>query len=87
MIPTLLLAGLVVGAFVHDGLSFGRSIVAGVAVSLLWGVGVGVGNRSVTTFLGGTALAFANVSVGAAVTALTRTLLRLTLGGNSTPTR
>lgn len=84
MIPTLLLVGLVVGAFVHDRPSSGRSVVVAVAVSLLWGVGVGVSNRSPATFVGGTGLAFANVVIGAVVAALALAFLRLTARGGST---
>ncbi len=80
MIPTLLLVGLVVGAFVHDWASLGRSTVAGIVVSILWGVGVGA-------IFGGTAFALANVLVGAAIATATRSLLRLTLAGVRTRMR
>jgi hypothetical protein len=65
MIPTLILVGLVLGAFVHGRESFASCSVLGVVISLLWGVGVA--DASVSTFVGATALAVVNLLVGAAV--------------------
>ncbi len=66
MIPTLLLVGLVIGLFVHDRTSLVRSSLLGLTAALLWGLGVGVANGSIKTFVGGTVLALANLLVGAA---------------------
>lgn len=76
MIPTLLLVGLVVGAFVHDRASLVRSATIGAAVSVLWGVGVGVADGSIATFLGGVAFAVANVVAGTVLSASVRRLAR-----------
>jgi hypothetical protein len=77
VIPTLLLVGFAVGILVHDRVSLRRSIAVGAAVSVLWGVVVGVADASTTTAVGGTALGLANVVVGAAVGKAVRTTWRV----------
>ena len=56
MIPSLLLVALVLGTLIHDRASLRRSVAVGAAISLFWGVVVGVGDASATTAAGGTAL-------------------------------
>ena len=86
LIPTLLLVGLVGGAFVHDRATVVRSAVVGTVVSLLWGVGVGVADGSTETFVSGAALALANVLVGTALSACVRRVASLSVGErHSTP--
>jgi len=84
VIPTLLLVGLVVGAFVHDRASLVRSAAVDAAVSVLWGVGVGLANGSIATFFGGVVLAVANVVVGTTVSASVRTLASAAVGTRHT---
>jgi hypothetical protein len=67
VIPTLLLVGLGVGVLIHDPASLRRSLAVAAALSLLWGVVVGVAAANALTAVGGTALGLANVVVGAAV--------------------
>ena len=67
MIPTLLIVGLAFGTSIHDRSSLMRAIPFGAAVSVLWGVIVGVGSASALTTLEGTAWGLANFVVGAAV--------------------
>lgn len=86
MIPTLLLLGLVMGAFVHDRRSLVRTSVLGMTAAVLWGVGVGVMDGSVKTFLGGSVLALANLLVGAAISTSLRNISRLVAGKRRTPT-
>ena len=80
MIPTLLLVGLVVGAFVHDRATVMRAAVIGAVISLLWGVGVGVADDSIETVVGGTVVALANVLVGTALSVCVRRLASLFVG-------
>jgi hypothetical protein len=87
MIPTLLLVGLVIGLFVHDRTSLVRSSLLGLTAALLWGLGVGVANGSIKTFVGGTVLALANLLVGAAFPASLRNIWRLFAGKRHTTTR
>jgi hypothetical protein len=87
MIPTLLLVSLVVGLFVHDRTSIVRSSLLGLTAALLWGLGVGVANGSINTFVGGAVLALANVVVGAAFPAALRNIWRLFAGKPHTMTR
>jgi hypothetical protein len=63
----MLLAGLGVGAMVHDRRSLGRSLLLGAGASLLWGIVVAFAASSLVVVLGGTALAVINVAVGALV--------------------
>lgn len=67
MIPTMLLAGVGVGALVHDGRSLTRSLMLGAVASLLWGILVGIDASSLIVAAGGTALAVINVAVGALI--------------------
>jgi hypothetical protein len=76
VIPTMLLAGLVVGALVHDDDSLRRSVALGVVASVLWGIIVGVGASSVTTALAGALLGMANTAVGALIGGAIRALCR-----------
>lgn len=80
MIPTLLLVGLVIGAFIHDRTSLLRSAAIGAAASTCWGIGVGMSNGSIATFVGGVALALANVLVGSALSGCLRGLGRQAVG-------
>jgi hypothetical protein len=80
VIPTLLLVGLVVGAFVHDRISLVRCAGIGIAASTLWGIGVGVAEASIATFFAGAALALANVLAGTALSACLRSVGSLALG-------
>ncbi len=80
MIPTLLLVGLVVGAFVRDRATVVRSAVIGAVVSLLWGVGVGVADGSIETFVGGAVVALANVLAGISLSAGVRRVATLSVG-------
>ena len=83
MIPTVLLIGMAIGAFVHDRATFVRSAVIGAVVSVLWGVVVGVADGSVATFVGGAALALAIVFVGSDLSACVRRVASLFVGGHS----
>jgi predicted Co/Zn/Cd cation transporter (cation efflux family) len=85
VIPTLLLVGLVVGAFVHDRASLVRSAIIGATVSVLWGLGVGVANGSVVTFFGGVAFALANVLAGTVLSAGVRSIASRTVATPRTP--
>jgi hypothetical protein len=67
VIPTLVLVGLALGVLIHDGASLRRSIAVGAAVSVLWGVAVGVAAANALTTVGGVSLGLANVVVGAAI--------------------
>jgi predicted Co/Zn/Cd cation transporter (cation efflux family) len=84
VIPTLLLVGLVVGAFVHDRASFVRSAALGAAVSVLWGIGVGLADGSIATFFGGVVFAVANVVVGTVLSASFRRLASVAVGTRHT---
>lgn len=85
MIPTLLLVGLVGGAFVHDRTSLIRCSKLCVAAAVLWGAAVGVAAETITTFLGGAALALANLVFGAVFAAAARCLLGRLFGGRRPP--
>jgi hypothetical protein len=87
MIPTLLLVGLVVGLFVHDRSSLVRSSLLGLTAALLWGLGAGVANGSIKTFVGGAVLALANLVVGAGFAASLRIIWRLFAGKPPRTTR
>jgi hypothetical protein len=65
--PTMLLVGLVVGAFVHDDRSLNRSFILGAGASVLWGFVVGVATSSLLNVVGGTAFGLVNVAAGAFV--------------------
>jgi hypothetical protein len=84
MIPTVIVVGTALGAFVHAGGSLVWCSVLGVVISLLWGVGVGVADASVATFIGATALAVVNLLVGAAVSTSLRSIGR-TVGPRKRP--
>ncbi|HET6951648.1 MAG TPA: hypothetical protein VFI47_14800 [Acidimicrobiales bacterium] len=84
MIPTLLLVGVVVGAFVHDRASLARSATIGAAVSVLWGVAVGMADGSIATFFGGVVFAVANVVAGTVLSASVRRLARQAVGTRHT---
>ncbi len=84
MIPTLLLIGLVVGAFIHDRASLVRSAAVDAAVSVLWGIGVGLADGSIATFFGGVLFAVANVVVGTVLSASVRTLASVAVGARHT---
>lgn len=71
MVPLALLVGLVAGVAVRLRVA----IAVGAVASLLWGLVVGVGDSSVTTFLAGTGLAFANFAVGLPLGVLARRIL------------
>jgi hypothetical protein len=77
VIPTLLLVGLAVGIVIHDRVSLRRYVAVGAAVSVVWGVVVGVADASAATAVGGTALGLANVVVGAAVGTAVRATWRV----------
>jgi hypothetical protein len=81
MIPTLLVVGLAVGIAVHDRVSLRRSLVIGAAVTVLWGIVIGVGDRSLSTFFGAAVLGLANIVVGAVLGAGTRNAFRLSSRG------
>jgi hypothetical protein len=87
MILTMLLVGLVIGAFVHGRASVVRSAIIGVVISMLWGVVVGVADGSIGTFVVGAALALANVFVGAAPSACVRSFASLPVGERHGATR
>lgn len=64
MIPTLILLGLIAGAWFGHRQPKPLFVVA-VATSVLWGVAVGVSSSDAVVFVSGTALAFVNYAVGA----------------------
>lgn len=72
MIPTLLLLGLVVGAFVHERRS--ATVVAAAAMS--WGIMVGVAAGELSTVFGGAALGFGNLVAGAGIAGSIRSIFR-----------
>ncbi|HZM29994.1 MAG TPA: hypothetical protein VFB77_05860 [Acidimicrobiales bacterium] len=74
MIPSLLLVGLVLAALVRD---LRRLALAALLAAVVWGVVVGVGGGSLATFVVGTGLGLANVTVGAAVGAAGGAVVRL----------
>ncbi len=78
MIPTLLLVGLLAGGFLAEQRRL-RLAVVGAAVSLSWGLAVGLTAASLSTFVGGTALGALNVAVGVVVGAGIRKLFRASL--------
>lgn len=69
MLPTQILAGLIAGVFMRDRKSIRLASAYGVALSVLWGILVGIGESSGVVFVGGFLLALANLVVGAAVSA------------------
>lgn len=69
MLPTQILAGLIAGAFMRDRRSVRLPSAYGVALSVLWGIVVGIGESSGVVFVGGFFLALANFVVGAVVSA------------------
>lgn len=84
VIPTLLLVGVVVGAFVHDRASLARSATIGAAVSVLWGVALGIADSSIATFFGGVVFAVANAVAGTALSASVRRMAREAVGTRHT---
>ena len=69
MLPTQILAGLIAGAFIRGRQSTKLASAYGVALSVLWGVVVGIGESSGVVFVGGFMVALANFVVGTAVSA------------------
>jgi uncharacterized membrane protein YqgA involved in biofilm formation len=70
MIPTVLLLGLIVGSLLAQAANRRRRsmiVAAAVLAAVAWGVLVGIGARSLTTFAGGFILASANLALGAVV--------------------
>ena len=84
MIPTLLLVGLVVGALVHDRASFVWCSTVLVVLAFAWGIVVGAADAAVSTFVGGTAIAFANLATAASISALVRNTRRWHAGQHAT---
>jgi predicted Co/Zn/Cd cation transporter (cation efflux family) len=76
VIPTAPLAGLIAGGLIGERRTLMRSVVVVVVVPLRWGIIVGVAASSIAVIVGGTALALANVAVGALVGSGVRALLR-----------
>jgi hypothetical protein len=67
--PTLLLLGLVAGAFVHDRRSALSVAAIVVVLAISWGIVVGVAAGDLEPVVGGAALGLGNLVVGALVTA------------------
>ena len=67
MLPVVILEGLGLGALAVTGYRHRYLVALGVGLALVWGLIVGVIDDSVATFAAGTALAVANLAVGAAV--------------------
>ena len=84
VIPTLLLLGLVVGAFVHDPRSALRGASILVVVAISWGIVVGVAAGDLGIMLGGAALGLGNLVVGALVAASIGSVVRR-VGAPTTP--
>ena len=76
MIPALLLIGLVLGGFVHDRRGALIAGVVAIALSLGWGTLIGVADGAVATAVAASLLGFANLLVGATVTASIRLVAR-----------
>jgi hypothetical protein len=67
VIPTLLVLGLVLGSFVHDRRSAVLAATVVVAVSMVWGITVGLADDQLATMFGGPALGVGNLAVGVLV--------------------
>jgi len=86
MIPTLLVVGLVLGGLIHDRTSFVRCSAVLLAGALVWALWVGIADGEVSTFVGGAVVAFANLTVGASISALIRNARRWFAGKHTATT-
>jgi hypothetical protein len=78
MIPVLLFAGFVLGAFVHDRRSAQFGVISAVAVSGAWGTLIGVADGEFSTVVGASLLGLANIAFGAVLAVAVRRLAQLT---------
>ena len=74
MIPALLVLGLVLGAFAHDRGSEMLAATVVVAVSMAWGITVGVADDQLASMVGGAALGVGNLTLGVLVAASVRNI-------------
>ena len=74
VIPALLVLGLVLGAFVHDRGSEMLAATVVVAVSMAWGITVGVADDQLASMVGGAALGVGNLTLGVLVAASVRNI-------------
>lgn len=72
MIPTLLLVGFVLGAFVHDRRSAWRVTAVVVVGACVWGIAIGVADGDLKTMFAAVALGLGNLIVGALISASIR---------------
>ena len=75
MIPTLLLAAVLVGLLAPTR----TAVAAGVVLAAAWGAIVGVADARLATLVAGTVLGLANVAVGMVVGRLGRAAARVAL--------
>ena len=87
MIPTLLVVGLVLGGLIHHRKSFVWASTVLVTMAVVWGVGVGIADGTMSALVGGAGLAFVNLTAGASVSALIRNARRWCAGKNTETTR
>lgn len=76
MIPTLLVLGLLLGAFVHDRTSASRVSAAVLVFAIAWGIVIGIADDDLSTAVGGAAVGLANLAAGSLAAAALRSLAR-----------